>query len=48
MRFPEPDQPWNGYGIVQAKFRQRPAGDGKDAAWVLRQLRAEPELRVQV
>jgi hypothetical protein len=43
MRFPDPDQPWDGYGVVQAKFKQRPAGDGKDAAWFLRQLRAELE-----
>jgi hypothetical protein len=43
MHFPEPDQPWDGYGVVQAKFKQRPAGDGKDAAWFLRQLQAELE-----
>jgi hypothetical protein len=29
--------------VVQAKFKQRPAGDGKDAAWVLRQPQAELE-----
>jgi len=43
MRFPDPDEPWDGYGIVQAKFKQRLAGDGKDAAWLLRQLQAELE-----
>jgi hypothetical protein len=43
MHFPEPDQPWDGYGVVQAKFKQRPAGNGKDAAWFLRQLQAELE-----
>lgn len=43
MRFPEPGKSWGGYGIVQAKFKQRPAGDGKDAAWLLGQVQAELE-----
>jgi hypothetical protein len=43
VRFPEPGEPWDGYGVVQAKYRQRLVGDGKDAAWLLRQLRAELE-----
>jgi hypothetical protein len=41
--FPDPGEPWDGYGIVQAKFKQRLAGDGKDAAWLVRQLQAELE-----
>jgi hypothetical protein len=32
---------WNGYVVVQAKFRQRPESMGKDAAWALAQLSAE-------
>jgi hypothetical protein len=43
MRFPEPGKPWDGYGVVQAKFKQRLAGDSKDAAWLLGQVRAELE-----
>jgi hypothetical protein len=43
MRFPDPDEPWDGYGVVQAKYRQRLVGEGKDATWLLRQLRAELE-----
>jgi hypothetical protein len=43
MRFPEPGNPWNGYGVVQAKFKQRLGGDGKDTAWLLGQVRAELE-----
>ncbi len=43
MRFADTDQPWDGYGVVQAKFKQRLAGGGADAAWLRRQLRAELE-----
>jgi len=34
-------QAWNGYVVVQAKFRQRPESVAKDAAWALAQLSAE-------
>jgi hypothetical protein len=34
-------EPWNGYIVVQAKFRQRPESVAKDAAWALSQLSAE-------
>jgi hypothetical protein len=40
-RFPDSGESWDGYGVVQAKFKQRLAGDGKDAGWLLRQLQAE-------
>src|ERR1700688_831406 len=33
--------PWNGYVVVQAKFRQRNESVGKDAAWALDQLATE-------
>jgi hypothetical protein len=39
--YPSPDDRWNGYGIIQAKFLQRPQGSGKDGDWALQQLRAE-------
>jgi hypothetical protein len=32
---------WNGYIVVQAKFRQRPESVAKDAAWALTQLASE-------
>ena len=41
--FPDRDNPWDGYGVVQAKFRQRPLGGGKDADWVLAELKGELE-----
>jgi hypothetical protein len=39
--FPSPAAPWEGYGIVQAKFRQCPLGGGKDADWALTELKGE-------
>jgi hypothetical protein len=32
---------WNGYGVVQAKFLQRPLGTEVDGAWALEQLKNE-------
>jgi hypothetical protein len=32
---------WDGYGVIQAKFRQRTLGPPKDAEWALRHLRDE-------
>lgn len=37
--FPTPEAAWSGYGVVQAKFRQRLRDD--DGAWALKQLKAE-------
>jgi hypothetical protein len=37
------DGPWDGYVVLQAKFRQRPLGAAKDGKWVLKQLKAELE-----
>jgi len=39
--FPNAAAPWDGYGVVQAKFRQRPLGGGRDADWVIDALKAE-------
>ncbi|MBQ0828544.1 hypothetical protein [Streptomyces tagetis] len=43
MRFPEPDPggPWNGYGVLQAKFRTRPLGTSADTGWFLREVDRE-------
>ena len=32
---------WTGYGVVQAKFKQRPRDTKTDGEWALKQLRAE-------
>lgn len=32
---------WNGHGVIQAKHRRRPEGPGRDADWLIAQLRTE-------
>jgi len=39
--FPSRSNPWNGYGIVQAKFKQRSEGVELDGKWAAQQLRKE-------
>ncbi len=41
MDYPSQADPWDGYCVVQAKFRQRPEGTGKDGEWALAQLGKE-------
>lgn len=41
--FPSPEDPWDGYGVIQAKFLQRPQGTPKDGDWAVDQLRHELE-----
>jgi hypothetical protein len=36
--YPSSEAPWEGYVVVQAKFRQRPTGGQSDAKWVITQL----------
>nr|VFK51124.1 MAG: hypothetical protein BECKTUN1418E_GA0071001_10053 [Candidatus Kentron sp. TUN]VFK55827.1 MAG: hypothetical protein BECKTUN1418F_GA0071002_10753 [Candidatus Kentron sp. TUN] len=43
MSFPNSIEPWNGYLVVQAKFRQRGEGKEKDGAWALQALREDLE-----
>ncbi|MFF3872552.1 NACHT domain-containing protein [Streptomyces sp. NPDC001978] len=38
---PDPGGPWNGHGVLQAKFLQRPRGTTHDTAWFLNLVRAE-------
>lgn len=38
---PDPDGPWDGYGVLQAKFRMRPLGTAQDTAWFLTEIRKE-------
>ncbi len=39
--YPSKEHGWSGYGVVQAKFRQRPQDPQKDGEWTLQQLRDE-------
>ncbi|MDO9268467.1 MAG: hypothetical protein Q7T96_05070 [Methylobacter sp.] len=39
VSFPDPADPWSGYGVVQAKFRQR--GQTNDGDWALAELKKE-------
>lgn len=32
---------WNGYTVIQAKCKERPQGDARDASWLCTQLRGE-------
>ena len=41
VAFPSALDPWDGYGVVQAKFLQRPYGAPKDGDWALDQLKDE-------
>ncbi|MFF2381668.1 NACHT domain-containing protein [Streptomyces sp. NPDC058108] len=38
---PDPEGPWDGHGVLQAKFLQRPRGTTHDTAWFLNSVRAE-------
>jgi len=40
-RYPSEDHPWNGYIVIQAKFRQRPQNSQEDGEWALKQLKFE-------
>ena len=41
VAYPDDLDPWDGYGVVQAKFLQRPSGTPKDGDWAVDQLKAE-------
>src|SRR5437764_6999354 len=41
MQYPSQAQPWDGYAVVQAKFRQKSQGTGSDGRWALEQLHDE-------
>ncbi|MEA5506982.1 NACHT domain-containing protein [Halotia wernerae UHCC 0503] len=42
-RYPSEDHPWNGYIVIQAKFRQRLQNSQEDGEWALKQLKSELE-----
>ncbi|MFE2157036.1 NACHT domain-containing protein [Streptomyces lydicus] len=39
--YPNGQQPWDGYGVIQAKFRQRSQGVSSGTEWLERQVEAE-------
>lgn len=39
--YPSSVDPWDGFGVVQAKFKERILGTGADTAWLRRQVKAE-------
>jgi tetratricopeptide (TPR) repeat protein len=39
--FPSKTKPWDGYIVLQAKFRQRPLGALQDGKWVIKKLKEE-------
>lgn len=41
MDYPSEADPWDGYCVVQAKFRQRPKGAKSDSGWALKELEGE-------
>jgi hypothetical protein len=41
QHFPHKGAAWNGYGIFQAKFLQKPSGPTRDTVWFLDQLQKE-------
>lgn len=43
LLYPNVANPWNGYLVVQAKFKQRLEGTTKDGEWAVGQLRGELE-----
>lgn len=44
MNYPNQAAPWDGYLIIQAKFKQKPSGDTKkDGQWVREQLQTDLE-----
>ncbi|MET9088872.1 AAA family ATPase [Streptomyces sp. NPDC004237] len=41
VSYPYAGDEWNGYGVVQAKFKQRSAGVSSSTEWLERQIKAE-------
>lgn len=44
MRYPEPVPPagrWNGYGVLQAKFKRAPTTTRADTDWFLKEVNKE-------
>jgi len=43
QQYPTSARPWDGYGVLQAKYKERLLGTGSDTAWLRRQVKAELE-----
>lgn len=47
VSYPSTQDAWNGYGVVQAKFRQRSGNATDDGKWAVAQLRSEIDRYLQ-
>ena len=43
VNYPDTENSWDGYGVIQAKFRQRSIGSQSDGQWAVDQLKSELE-----
>lgn len=41
LPYPSPTDPWDGYGVLQAKYKVRITATGSDTAWLRQQITAE-------
>lgn len=41
LDYPTPSDAWDGYGVVQAKYRQRPGNTQENGSWAVEQLKDE-------
>ncbi|MEV6445104.1 hypothetical protein [Amycolatopsis sp. NPDC051716] len=41
LPYPNPIEPWDGYGVLQAKYKAKIMGTGSDTAWLRQQVSAE-------
>lgn len=41
--FPSSTKPWDGYTVVQVKYREKPKGDHRDSDWLVDQIKLEQE-----
>ncbi len=42
-QYPSLTDPWNGFVVLQAKYKERILGTGADTTWLRRQVKAELE-----
>ncbi len=41
LRYPTPTDPWDGYGVLQVKYKTTIVGTGADTAWLRSRIKAE-------
>ena len=47
VNYPSSENGWDGYGVIQAKFLQRPSSTYTDGQWAISQLKSEMEKYLQ-